>query len=345
MTAIKPAGLDAFLRKPDPAIAAILIYGEEGDAVRELAQRAVKKVAGSLDDPFTVMTLTEQDIASDPARLVDEVQSISMFGGSKAIWIKGAGDGFLRAALPLLAGKTQGNLVVAEAATLPKNAQLRTQFEKSPHALILPLYEAEAGEIAGLVEHLLAQDNLKIGQDALARFIELAGTSRGLARREAEKLALYCLGAERVSIEDVEAICGNDTGSTPDELADSVFGGDVEEADRLFHDLVRGGQDAGRLLGIVHMQALRLSEFRLAIDRGATADQVVKQARPPVFFRRQRLVTAQLRVWSLSDLVTAGSTLSANVLATRQNADLAEAIAGRCLLSLARKGLALRLDR
>jgi DNA polymerase-3 subunit delta len=345
MTAIKPAGLDAFLRKPDPAIAAILIYGEEGDAVRELAQRAVRKVAGSLDDPFTVMALTEQDITSDPARLVDEVQSISMLGGSKAIWIKGAGDGFLRAALPLLAGKTQGNLVVAEAGTLPKNAQLRTQFEKSPHALILPLYEAEAGEIAGMVEHVLAQDNLKIGQDALARFIELAGTARGLARREAEKLALYCLGAERVSIEDVEAICGNDTGSTPDELADSVFGGDVEEADRLFHDLVRGGQDAGRLLGIVHMQALRLAEFRLAIDRGATADQVVKQARPPVFFRRQRLVTAQLRAWGLSDLVTAGSTLSANVLAARQNADLAEAIAGRCLLSLARKGLALRLDR
>ena len=235
--------------------------------------------------------------------------------------------------------------LLAEAGTLPKNAQLRTQFEKSPHALILPLYEAEAGEIAGMVEHVLAQDNLKIGQDALARFIELAGTARGLARREAEKLALYCLGAERVSIEDVEAICGNDTGSTPDELADSVFGGDVEEADRLFHDLVRGGQDAGRLLGIVHMQALRLAEFRLAIDRGATADQVVKQARPPVFFRRQRLVTAQLRAWSLSDLVTAGSTLSANVLAARQSADLAEAIAGRCLLSLARKGLALRLDR
>lgn len=345
MTAIKPAGLDAFLRKPDPAIAAILIYGEEGDAVRELAQRAVKKVAGSLDDPFTVAALTEQDVASDPARLVDEVQSISMFGGARAVWVKGAGDGFLKAALPLLAGKAQGNLVVAEAGALPKNSQLRGQFEKSPHALILPLYEADSGEIAGMVEQILGHDNLKIGQDALARFIELAGTSRGLARREAEKLALYCLGAERVSLEDVEAICGNDTGSTPDELADSVFGGEVEEADRLFHDLLRGGQDAGRLLGIVHMQALRLAEFRLAIDRGATADQVVKQARPPVFFRRQRLVTTQLRAWGLSDLVNAGSTLSAGVLAARQNARLAEAIAGRCLLSLARKGLALRLDR
>ena len=54
-------------------------------------------------------------------------------------------------------------------------------------------------EIAGLVEQLLAKDDLQIGPDALHRFIELAGTSRGLVRREAEKLALYCLGAQRVS--------------------------------------------------------------------------------------------------------------------------------------------------
>ena len=64
------------------------------------------------------MVLAEQDLSSDPARLADEVQSISMFGGSKAIWIKGAGEGFLKAVLPLLEGKTQGNLVVAEAAAL-----------------------------------------------------------------------------------------------------------------------------------------------------------------------------------------------------------------------------------
>jgi DNA polymerase-3 subunit delta len=345
MTAIKPAGLDGFLRKPDPAVAALLIYGEEPDAVRELAARAVKKVAGSLDDPFTVTTLLDQDLSSDPARLADEVQSISMFGGSKAIWVKGAGDAFLKAVLPMLEGKVSGNLVVAEAPALAKSSQLRAMFEKSPHALVVPLYEAEPGEIAGLVEQLLAQDNLRIGPDALARFIELAGTSRGLVRREAEKLALYAMGRERVSLEDVEAVCGNDTGATAGDLADAVFGGEVEEADRLFHELVRGGEDAGRLLGVVHQQALKLQEFRLAIDRGATAEQVVKQARPPVFFKRQRVIMAQLRAWSLSDLVTAGSTLSANVLSARQNGGLAEAIAGRCLLSLARKGLSLRLDR
>ncbi|MFN4141000.1 DNA polymerase III subunit delta [Aestuariivirga sp.] len=345
MTAVRPAGLDAFLRKPDSAVGAVLIYGEEPDAVRELARRVVKKVAGALDDPFTVVTLQEQDLASDPARLADEVQSMSMLGGSRAVWVKGAGESFLKAALPVLEGKASGNLVVAEAGSLAKSSPLRTTFEKSPRALIVPLYEAEGGEIAGMAEQILAADNLRIGHEALARFLELAGTSRGLVRREAEKLSLYCLGHERVSLEDVEAVCGNETGATPDELADSVFGGEVEVADRLFHDLVLGGADAGRLLGIVHQHALRLQDFRLAVDRGASAEQVLKQARPPVFFKRQRMVQAQLRVWSLSDLVTAGSTLSANVLAARQNGALAEAVAGRCLLSLARKGLALRLDR
>ena len=64
-------------------------------------------------------------------------------------------------------------------------------------------------------------------------------------------------------------------------------------------------------------------------------DQVVKQARPPVFFRRQRLVTAQLRAWGLSDLVTAGSTLSAHVLAARQNAVRTSWIS-RCIAFLRR---------
>lgn len=345
MTATKPAGLDSFLRKPDPAVGAVLIYGDEPDAVRELAARAVKKLAGSLDDPFSVTVLAEQDLASDPARLADEVQSISMFGGQKAIWVKAAGEGFLKAVLPVLEGKASGNLVVAEAATLSKSSQLRALFEKSPHALVVPLYEAEPGEVAQLVEQILAQDNLRIGPDALARFMALSGTARGLVRREAEKLALYCLGNERVSIEDVEAVCGNDTGASADELADSIFSGDVEEADRLFHDLVRAGQDASRLLGVAHQQALRLQDFRLAVDRGAQAEQVLKQVRPPVFFKRQKVILPQLRIWSLADLVQAGGTLGAAVLAARGNAVLAEAIAGRALLSLARKARALRQDR
>lgn len=345
MTVLKAAGIDAFLRKPDPAILALLIYGEEADAVREIAAKAVKRYAGTLDDPFSVVALQDSDLAADPARLRDEVQSLSMFGGNRAIWVRNAGEAFLKAALPLLDGKVSGNVVVAEAGVLAKSSGLRTAFEKSPHAHIVPVYEADAGEVAHLVQTLLSRQKLKIGEDVLHRFIELAGTSRGLVLRETEKLGLYCLGQAEVRLEDVEAISGNDTGADPDALADCVFHGDVEDADQLFQALVQGGTDAGRLVMAAHAHVQRLEDFRLAIERGQKADQVVRGARPPIFFKRQPKVLAQLQVWPLSDLLQAASTLGAAVPQVRLSANLGEAIASRALLSLARKAQALRSER
>jgi len=273
------------------------------------------------------------------------VQSISMFGGTRAIWVKGVGEAFLKAVAPVLEAERRGNLVVAEATALSKSSELRKLFETSPHALVLPLYEADEDETAASVVRILARDNLQIGEEALARFIELTGSSRALVKREAEKLALYALGTGRVSATDVEAVCGNDTGATPDELADRVFSGDISDADRLFHDLLRGGRDPGQLLSAVQKHAFRLADFRMVIERGASAEQAVKQARPPVFFKRQQSMQAQLRAWTLADLVKAGNTLSTQVLAARQNGGLAPTIASRCILSLARKGHSLRTQR
>jgi DNA polymerase-3 subunit delta len=345
MTALKPSALDGFLRKPDPNIGALLIYGEEPEAVRELAAKIVKRIAGSTDDPFAVMLLQDSDLSNDPARLADEVQSMSMFGGAKAVWIKGAEQAFLKAVQPVLEGRISGNLVVAEAGVLAKSSQLRSAFEKSQHAYIVPLYEAESSEIASLVEQMLAKDNLRISSEAVHRFIELTGTSRSLARREAEKLALYCLGQQRISIEDVEAVCGNDIGADPDDLADSAFGGDVEQTDRLYHALIHSGADAGRLLSAAHNHALKLQDFRVAMEKGVPAEQIMRSAKPPIFFKRQDRIRAQLRSWSLSELTAAGATLGASVLAVRQNAGLGQAIASRTLLSVARQGLKLRQDR
>jgi DNA polymerase-3 subunit delta len=345
MTAIRPPGLESFLRRPDPSVAAVLIYGDDSEAVRELAQRVVAKAAGASGDPFSVTTLSEQDLAADPGRLADEAQSLSMFGGSRAVWVKAAGEAFLKSVAPLLEEGRGGNLVVAEAAALAKSSELRRLFETSPRALVLPLYEAEDDETAATVTRILAGDNLQIGDEALSRFIELTGSSRALVKREAEKLALYALGAGRVSVADVEAVCGTDTGATTDELADSVFGGDIADADRIFHDLLRGGRDPGQLLSAVQKYAFRLADFRLAVDRGMPAEQAFKTARPPVFFKRQKAILAQLRAWTLADLVKAGNTLSSQVLAARQNGGLAATIASRCILSLARKGLSLRAQR
>ena len=43
--------------------------------------------------------------------------------------------------------------------------------------------------------------------------------------------------------------------------------GQVEEADRLFHALVQSGTDAGRLVSVAHFHAMKLQDFRTAMER------------------------------------------------------------------------------
>ena len=340
MSVLKASGLEAFLRRPDPQVGLLLIYGDEADAVRELAGKAVKRIAGSLDDPFSVVKLDDADLTADPARLADEMQAISMLGGQKAIWVKGVSENFLKVAAPVLDGTAQGNFIVAESSNLAKSSKLRDALEKSPRAIIIPLYDAEDSDISAAIEQTLARTGLNIEQDAKLRLMELVGSSRGLLQREAEKLALYAMGQQMVTLADVEAVCGNGADDDADDLADAMFTGDLEAVDRIFTLLVQGGTDAGRVVMVAHNHAMKLQDLQLAVNRGTKLEMAFKFTKPPVFFKRQPSFRRQLGAWDMHALIQAASTLGDAVQQARLNAAMADAIASRTVLSIARNARA-----
>ncbi|HRJ61497.1 MAG TPA: DNA polymerase III subunit delta, partial [Azospirillaceae bacterium] len=61
-------GVDAFLRKPDPAVRAAVIFGPDAGLARERAETLGKLICPDLTDPFRVAELAAADIARDPAR-------------------------------------------------------------------------------------------------------------------------------------------------------------------------------------------------------------------------------------------------------------------------------------
>ena len=332
------------MRKRNPEIGAILIYGEDQGAVRDLASKAVHGIAGSLDDPFSVTTLDEDALSGDPARIADEVLSLSFLGGSRVVWVRGSGPNFLKAIEPVLDGSVKGNMVVAEAGNLPKSSSLRGKFESSDHAVIMPVYEADNGTIAEAIRAQLHRLELRIDLDARARLIELAGRGGVTLQREIEKLAIYCHGAQTVALDDVEAVCGDGVWAETGDLADAVFSGDIADADRFFMQLVTSGVDPGRILSAVHGHAVRLIECRQNVDRGMGIDRAVKSSRPPIFFKRQIAVRNQLVVWTVEGLLSAAASLHAAMFQERLNAELAESLANRALLAVARASRAARAD-
>ena len=345
MAVLKATEVDHFIARPDPAIKAVLIYGPDTGAINEYARKIVTGVAGNLDDPFNVMRLNDQALGDDAERLADEAQSISMMGGRRAIWVSGAGAGFHKAVTGYLDVADTDSLIVAEAGELPKSSKLRALFEKSSNALAVPCYLDSKESLHQVIGRAMADYKLDIAPDAHHRLCEILGSDRQVTRSELEKLALYCAGQDSVGLEDVNAVCGDTSELSIDDMVDAVFMGDAGQACSLFDRLSGTGITATRLLSMAAMHIARLQGLSLSAQSSGNAGTAVKSARPPIFFRRQPAVIRQLSIWQLRDLESAEQTLQAAIAQTRQHPQLEPEIAERAILSLARSAQASRLNK
>jgi DNA polymerase III subunit delta len=342
MAILKKPAIEAFIRAPSPVTKAVLIHGPDAGRVHEVAAGIVCSAAGSLDDPFNVVHVSDNSLASDPALLADEARSLSLLGGRRVVWVAPAGRGFQSAIESYLADPGGDGLIVAEAAALQKSSKLRTLLEQSKQCAVIACYEDTVEDLRVLVKRTAAEAKLAVSDDVLEHIIDRIGGDRALSRREIEKLVLYCYGRESIELDDCEAACGDVSAASLDALLDATFGGDIAECCRRLAQLEEGGTTASGVLTSVGGHVARLQEFRNEIDRGKSRDAVLRGARPPIHFSRQSSIARQLALWSGSALDGALGTILEATALTRQFASLEHAITERALMSLARRAQALR---
>jgi DNA polymerase III subunit delta len=174
--------------------------------------------------------------------------------------------------------------------------------------------------------------------------LQLAGSSRGQVESEFEKLQLYCWPSQTIALADVEASCGEQASFDVDVLSAAMLDGDVETADRVFQS-IRADGDWRQVLIVLQMQFARLEGIKADMAGGGDMDRAFRSAKPPVFFGQQKAMARHLRTFALEDINQFGMALQAAVLASRQHGDLAEAVASRAILSLARRAKQLRQQR
>lgn len=303
---VQPRNADAFLRRPDPGVRAVLIYGPDSGLVRERAQILARAVVDDVADPFRVTDLKSDQIAADPARLHDEMAALSLIGGRRLIRLRDAEEGATAAFQALLKAPPGGDtLAVLEGGDLGKSSKLRTLFESADNAAAIACYVESEEELASTIARILGEQGLSIDADARDWLAGNLVGDRGIARGELDKLALYMAGAKRVSLDDVRAVIGDSGALEMDEPALAAADGDIPSIDRALARLFAEGTSPVPILraGQRHFQRLQLAAFHMS--RGQSPQQAIKALKPPVFFKMEAQMTAQVRRWSLPALAQA----------------------------------------
>ena len=329
--------LTQFLRAPDPAVAAILVYGPDRGLVQERIGNLTATLVADSTDPFAVADLPASDLQADPARLGDEAAAMSFGGGRRLVHVRGAGASLaepLAAILPELDASLTA--VVVDAGDLGPRDRLRKLFEDADNAVAVPCYLDEGEGLEVLIRDTLADHRLKPDAAALDYLSEHLGGDRLASRGELDKLALYMRSAgPTVHLEDVQACIGDGAPMALDDVVLAVASGDQTSLERALSRCLQGGEAPVTILRAVarHLQRLHLAAAR--IERGQTADEAIRALRPPVFFKHQAAVRAQLRQWSAARLAQALEIILQAELDCKTTGLPDHAVCGRALMRLA----------
>jgi DNA polymerase-3 subunit delta len=327
--------IDSFLDDPGNAVAAVLIYGPDQGLVRERADRVMRAVAGSTDDPFRTASVTEQDVADDNERLAAERAAMAFGGGRRAVRVDG-GDRLAAAVERALAAEGDG-LVIIVAGDLTPRAKLRKICETAANAAAIPCYADDARAMEQVIRETLSAAGLTIGREAQAYLAANLGNDRLISRRELEKLVLYMQGAgPEVTLADAQACVGDNAGRGTEAVTQALAGGDVAGLLSAYASAQDLGESAVGMLRAAQRMFQRLHLAAGDVARGTRPEQAVDNLRPPVFFKERPLFINALRSWTPGRLGTALDVLTEAERACKSGLGPDEVICERAFIRLAR---------
>lgn len=330
------AKAESFLKAPDAAMRAILVFGPDNGLVRERVTRLIKGVVPDVNDPFRVAELSPAILKDDPARLADEAAAMALTGGRRVVVVRDAGDTVSSLFQGFLAHPMGDALIVVEAGELGPRSSLRKLFEGADNAAALASYGDEGGSLAHVIQEELKAAGLTPEPDALAFLMENLGGDRRLTRAELQKLALYMGSPGRVRLEDALACIGDTASLSMDDLALATADGDHATAQRVLDRLFREGTHAVAVLRALsrHFQRLHFAAGLMA--QGKSADAAMGSLKPPVIFKAADRFRRQLGRWPADRVGRALEVLIETEAECKTTGMPAEELCSRAVMQLAR---------
>ena len=334
---LKGQRVAAFIRRPDPAVGAVLVYGPDVGLVRERVEAIARTIVDDLRDAFRVSDLAGAALEKDPARLFDEAAALSMTGGRRVVRVRAAGNGLAELFDRFLREPKGEALVIVESGDLKKESSLRKVFERARNAAGIACYADEGEALLRLVREELGRRGVAPTADAVQWLAEHLGADRQQSRTELEKLALY-VGAGEATLEQAMAVVGDSAERDSDDAVMAAADGDVPGFDRCWRVLSAEGISEISLLRAAqrHLQRLHLAAFLIAGGREPAG--AMAALRPPVFWKQQPGFEAQLRRWSPGALANWLDRLTQVELQCKTAGAPVALLVGRALLGLAQAG-------
>ncbi|MEM6711570.1 MAG: DNA polymerase III subunit delta [Pseudomonadota bacterium] len=300
MASIRANDIDRFIAQPNPSQPIVLIYGPDRGRVSLRTKALIETLTGKAANK--AMDLTELDptlLDGDPSRLAEEADSIAMFGGAKLILVRmDDPKGLAKTVQTLLDAPPTEARVIISAGDLKKSHPLRSRIDKASTGAALPCYAADRRDIAALLDQKVTSFGLTVDRETRDDILSALGSDHAMSVSEIEKLCLYARSKGKIERQDVEDLLMDSSTQAMSDCADLAFAGQREAALGSVGKITSEGLEPSVLAQNLVRHGQMLERLRITMMEGKSAQQAVRDARPPIFFKRQTWVERALTCWT-----------------------------------------------
>ena len=286
-----------YIKSPDPAHAAVLIFGSDSLRVETARQSIVTQLGGpTLDEDMRLTRLTGAELRSDKAALLDAQKAQGFFPGHRIVLVTQATDGLAPIFDEALKAWEKGDAsLVVTSDALRATSKLRKLFETHENAIAIGIYD-DPPTAHDLLEELAQADLTLADENAKNRFTEIGLSIEPTDLRQfIEKLTLYKLDDPApITEDDINATAPIAGDITTDQLIAAVADGQAGQIGPLLRRYLGQG---GNLVALALMLTGHFKTLLNAATSPEGIDTALSRARPPVFGPRREKMARQAKRW------------------------------------------------
>jgi len=311
-----PRDINNHLKSLNAAIRAVLVFGKDDGLIRERRDLLARQIVGDTEDPFSLCSLSPEQVAEDPVRVADEMGAVSMMGGRRLVKIDNAGDKLADAVKNALQQESGDTLLLLTAGDLSPRSRLRKFFEAEKGVLAIACYPDTEENLDTIITSFFRRHKITAGRDVISYLAQHLGNDRLVTRMELEKIAFFLgardtTGAEEespastLSMEDAKLLIADASTLTLGDISAATTGSDTERLAALLDKATNEGIGAIEVLRTVQFRLQQLHLVRGLVDEGVPLKDALSKLRPPLFFRDRDVFVSQLRGWPSKRLTSA----------------------------------------
>ena len=304
-----------------------LFYGQNTGLIDETISAIFKPIFSK-----NIFYYEEGDLLTKIDDFKEKIFNRSFFENNKLIIINRASDKILKIIEQIIGNQFEDTTIIIRAGALEKRSKLRSFFEKSSDAIIVPFYEDNQQTLAKITHNFFNEKKIKISPQNINYIVERSKGNRNYLKNELEKISNYSHKKKSIEFEEIEKLINLTENYNISELTDQCLAKNKKKTLNILNENNTSSEDNIIILKNFLYKLKRLKKLKKDLETKKNTDEVISSFKPPIFWKDKELIKQQLNSWTLSQIKSLIKKVNSTELLIKKNSQISNEIVNDFIL-------------